>query len=157
MVILFPLLEKFFFFFLQNQSLIEPCPKPACLALPRGKTVVLFISQLKVVLRKVLIVLHMPHWAFSAATGSTVAHCERPGLINALGMQRAPLCQPISARPLAFYQLVTLVEYGARRDCSIPISTFKPDDVRVKLSVKVIVRLQQKPQTRCGLCFEVSF
>lgn len=25
------------FFFLQNQSLIEPCPKPACLALPSGR------------------------------------------------------------------------------------------------------------------------
>lgn len=37
-------LPQAFFFFLQNQSLTEPCPKPACLALPRGKTVMLFIS-----------------------------------------------------------------------------------------------------------------
>lgn len=37
-------LPQVFFFFLQNQSLIEPRPKLACLALPRGKTVVLFIS-----------------------------------------------------------------------------------------------------------------
>ena len=86
----FVILPQVFFFFLQNQSLIEPRPKPACLALPRGKTAMLFISQLEVVLREVLIVLHMPHCGFSAATGSTVVHCDRPllraGLINAVGM-----------------------------------------------------------------------
>lgn len=35
------------FFFLQNRSPVELHPKPACLALPRRKTLVLFISQLK--------------------------------------------------------------------------------------------------------------
>lgn len=39
--------EYFFSSFLQNQSPVERRPKAACLAVPRGKTVVLFISQLK--------------------------------------------------------------------------------------------------------------
>lgn len=35
-------------------------------------------------------VLHMPHYGFSAAIGSTIVPCDRPllraGLINAVGM-----------------------------------------------------------------------
>lgn len=60
-------------------------------------------------------------------------------------------CQP-STCPLAFCQLVTLMKYGACRDCSISISTFKlclapANDVRVKSSIKVTERLQLKPPT----------
>lgn len=41
-----------FFSFLQNQSPVELHPTPACLALPRGKTLVLFISELKLCLAR---------------------------------------------------------------------------------------------------------
>lgn len=37
-------LPRVFFSSLKNQSLIDSCPKPACLALPQGKTVMLFTS-----------------------------------------------------------------------------------------------------------------